>query len=278
MEILLALAAAGTYGVADYCGGRATRSLSAITVTAIGQTAGLVTVLFIVLIQGTPLPPVSDWLLGGLAGVIGATGLLSFYKAMASGFMRVSAPISAVTAASLPVIVGLSTGERPGLLALIGIPLALVSIVMVSDMFGPGHRRPPRAVVVMSVAAGCAFGSIFILLRHSSDGSGMWPVVAMRAASVPYMMVVMYVTKQTIAGVRRHKTVVLGSGILDSLANALYLAAVRHGLMSIVAVIISLYPASTLMLATGLDKEKVHRSQGIGLGVAAVALVLIMLA
>jgi drug/metabolite transporter (DMT)-like permease len=91
-------------------------------------------------------------------------------------------------------------------------------------------------------------------------------------------MNVMYVTKQTIAGVRRHKTVVLGFGVLDSLANALYLAAVRHGLMSIVAVIISLYPASTLVLATGLDKEKVHRSQGIGLVVAAVALVLIMLA
>jgi drug/metabolite transporter (DMT)-like permease len=277
VHIFLALSAAGVYGVADYCGGRASRHVSPITVTFVGQFAGFLMLLTFVLISGVPVPPLSDFVWGGIAGIAGSTGLLAFYKAMGSGYMTVVAPVSAVTATSLPVIIGLATGERPGVLALFGIPVAVIAIALISDLLGPHHRRAPRNVILMSFLAGATFGSLFVILGHTNDDGGLWPVVAMRLTSVPYMAVVMILTGQKIAHARPRKTVILASGLLDSLANALYLLAVRQGLMSVVATINSFYPASTLLLATRLDGEKVHRSQALGLVLAAVALLLITL-
>lgn len=277
MDIVLALCAASVYGFADYCGGRASRSVSAITVTFVGQSFGFVVLLAFVLLSGVPTPPASDWFWAGLGGIAGSTGLLAFYRAMGSGHMTVVAPISAVTATAVPVVVGLLSGERPGSLALLGIPLALIAIALVSDVLGPDHRRAPLKVVGMAFGAGAVFGSLFVILRYTSDDSGLWPVVAMRVTSVPYMFVVMILLKRRVSEARANLKVVAASGILDSTANALYLLAVREGLMSIVATINSFYPASTLLLATKLDKERIHRPQAVGLVCAAAALVLITL-
>lgn len=275
MEIVLALCAASVYGVADYCGGRASRSVSPVVVTFVGQCAGFLLLLVIALVASSPLPPLSDWFWGGVAGMVGAIGLLSFYKAMGSGYMTVVAPVSAVTATAIPVIVGLSTGERPGVLALIGIPIAVVAIALVSDVLGPDHRKAPRVVLLQAIIAGSGFGTIFVILGHTTSNSGLWPVVAMRLTSIPLMFLVLRSQKQKISSARVHLRVVLASGILDSAANGMYLLAVREGLMSVVATINSFYPASTLLLATRLDGEKIHRSQAIGLACAAVSLVLI---
>jgi len=277
MEVVLALLAAGTYGMADYCGGRAARSISAIAVTLVGQFAALIVLGAIAILSGVPVPPLNDWVWGGVAGILGSTGLLMFYRAMGSGFMTVVAPISAVVTAAIPVIVGLVSGERPSGQALIAMPLAIVAIALVSDVLGPHHRRAPRSIILMAVVAGIGFGFIFVVLHHVSSTSGIWPVVAMRTVSVPYMFIVTRLTKTSIRQAMPHKWLVFASGIMDSGANALYALAVRMGLMSVVAVIIALYPASTLMLATGLDKERIHRPQAVGLVMAAVALVLITL-
>lgn len=277
MDIFLALMAASVYGVADYCGGRASRSISPMTVTFVGQSAGLVVLLVLVLVSGVPVPPASDFIWGGIAGIAGSTGLLAFYKAMGSGFMTVVAPVSAVTATAVPVVIGLMTGERPGVLALCGIPVALVAIALVSDVLGPNHRRAPRSIVIMAFVSGATFGSLFVILGHTNDAGGLWPVVAMRFTSVPYMALVMFFMKRKPSEAKANLPVVVASGILDSIANGLYLLAVRHGLMSIVATINSFYPASTLLLATRLDKEKIHRSQAVGLALAVVALLFISL-
>lgn len=269
--------AAGVYGVADYCGGRASRSISPMTVTFVGQSAGLVVLLVLVLLSGVPIPPASDFIWGGIAGVAGSTGLLAFYKAMGSGFMTVVAPVSAVTATAVPVVIGLMTGERPGILALCGIPVALIAIALVSDVLGPNHRRAPRSIVIMAFVAGATFGSLFVILGHTNDAGGLWPVVAMRFTSVPYMALVMFFMKRKPSEAKANLPVVVASGVLDSVANALYLLAVRHGLMSIVATINSFYPSSTLLLATRLDKEKIHRSQAVGLALAVIALLFISL-
>jgi drug/metabolite transporter (DMT)-like permease len=194
---------------------------------------------------------------------------------MGSGYMTVVAPISAVTATAVPVIVGLSTGERPGVLALCGIPVALLAIALISDAFGRHNRRAPLSVLVMAFGSGSVFGSLFVILAHTSDNSGLWPILAMRVTSVPFMFIVLLFTKSTVSSARPQLRFVAGSGVLDSIANGLYLLAVRHGLMSLVATINSFYPASTLLLATGLDREKIHRPQMVGLVLACVALVMI---
>jgi drug/metabolite transporter (DMT)-like permease len=277
MSIFLALSAACVYGFADYFGGRASRSVSAIVVTVLGQSAGFLVLLTLTLASGVPSPRASDWIWGGIAGIAGSTGLLAFYRAMGSGFMTVVAPISAVTATALPVIIGLSTGERPGVLALLGIPIALGAVALVSDVLGPDHRRAPRQVVIFAVLSGATFGSLFVILNYTSDDAGLWPVVAMRVSSIPYMAVVMMLARRRPSDAKGNLRVVIASGILDSTANALYLLAVREGLMTVVAVIISFYPATTLMLATRLDKERIHRPQAIGLGLAGIALLMITL-
>jgi uncharacterized membrane protein len=127
----------------------------------------------------------------------------------------------------------------------------------------------------LAIVAGCGFGTIFVILAHTTDGSGQWPVVSMRLTSIPLMFVVMRSRKQKASSARTNLRIVLASGILDSAANGIYLLAVREGMMSIVSTINSFYPASTLMLATKLDGEKIHRSQAVGLLCAAVSLTLI---
>ncbi|MSO31562.1 MAG: DMT family transporter [Ilumatobacteraceae bacterium] len=278
MEIVIAFAAAMFYGVADYCGGRASRAVSPILVTALGQAAAFVALIILVLISGVPVAPLNDWIWGAMAGVAGATGLLAFYRAMGSGFMTVVAPISAVMMASVPVVIGLAQGERPRVIGLVAIPLGLFSVAMISDLFGPHHRRAPRSVVLLALLSGTTFGSLFVMLEHTSSGSGLWPVLAMRAASVPYMAIVVLLTRQSIRSGRKHLGIIVASGVLDSIANVLYLIAVRHGLMTIVAVIIAMYPASTLALATGLDKERVHPPQILGIALAVVSLVMLTVA
>lgn len=275
MEIVLALCAASVYGIADYCGGRASRSVAPVVVTFVGQCAGFLVLLAIAATSGATLPPLSDWIWGGVAGGVGAIGLLAFYRAMGSGYMTVVAPVSAVTATSIPVVVGLATGERPGVLALLGIPIAVIAIALVSDVMGPDHRKAPRLVLWLAIVAGCGFGTIFVILGHTTDGSGMWPVVSMRLTSIPLMFIVLRAQKLKIGSARVSLRVVLASGILDSAANGIYLLAVRQGLMSIVSTINSFYPASTLLLATKIDGEKIHRSQAVGLLFAALSLTLI---
>lgn len=275
MEIVLALCAATVFGVADYSGGRAARTVHPMVVTFVGQCGGFLVLLAIATISGATIPPLSDWIWGGVAGLVGATGLLAFYRAMGSGYMTVVAPVSAVTATAIPVIVGLLTGERPGVLALLGIPIAIVAIALVSDVMGPDHRKAPRLVLWLAIISGVGFGTIFVILGHTTDDSGMWPVVAMRIASIPYMFVVLKLRKERISSAKANLRFVLASGILDSSANGIYLLAVRQGLMSIVSTINSFYPASTMLLATKLDGEKIHKSQAVGLLFAAISLTLI---
>ena len=278
MAILLALLTACVYGTADYMGGRATRRVPAVVVTFVGQIGGLVVLLVAALTSGIPVPSAHDWWWSAAAGLVGSTGLLAFYRAMSSGYMTVAAPIAAVLNASIPVIAGLLMGERPGVLALVGIPLALVSIALVSDVLGPGHHRAPRNIVLMAAVGGSMFGLILVFLHQTSDGSGVWPVLIMRFVSTPYMALLILRSRPSFADVRANRIIVLGSGILDSLANWFYVLAVRHGLLSVVSVIVTLYPASTMVLATTVDKERIHRSQAVGIALAAVALVLIAVA
>lgn len=277
MLVLSALIAAGLFGVADYMGGRASRSAPALVVTFLGQGAALCVLGALAWASGVPVAGPSDWMWGGLAGVAGGTGLLAFYRAMGSGYMTVAAPISAALTGAVPVVVGFLQGERPGSLALIGMPVALASVVLIGDLFGPGHRRAPRQVVILACAAGAVFGSLFVLLDRTSASSGMWPVVAMRAASVPFLAVVVLATRTRLSPARSVPWLIAVGGVFDSLANAFFLFAARQGLMSVAAVIVALYPASTLALAVRVDREKIHRSQAVGLGVAVVGLVLLAL-
>lgn len=277
MAILLALLTACVYGTADYLGGRATRSVSAVVVTFVGQFFGMIVLLVLAVTSGIPAPAAGDWAWSALAGIVGSTGLLAFYSAMSAGYMTVVAPVAAVMNALVPIVAGFAQGERPGGLVLVGIPLAIFSIALISDVLGPGHHRAPARVVLLAATGGSMFGLILVALHQTSSDSGIWPVLIMRLFSTPLMALLVVLTRQRVTSAFANKGTVIGSGVLDSLANWFYVLAVRRGLLSVVAVIVTLYPGSTMLLAMGLDRERIHRSQVLGVVLAGVALVLIAL-
>jgi drug/metabolite transporter (DMT)-like permease len=200
---------------------------------------------------------------------------LAFYQAMSRGAMTVIAPISAVIGLSLPVVIGLLQGERPTIIAYPGILLAVVAVALVGDVLDTHNLPTPRSAIGLAALAGLGFGLIFVCLAQTSSASGLWPLVGQRLVSVPTVTVVALMLKHRIALRGNVLRLALLSGVLDTTANGLYLISVRHGLLSLVAVITALYPVSTVVLALRLDREHLHRSQTAGLVLAAISLVMV---
>ncbi len=278
MAILLALACAAVYGVADFCGGRAARLTSSIAVTLIGQAASLLVAVAAVVIAGDELAPRGDWAWGAVAGVAGSIGLVSFYRALADGAMTVIAPVTAVISAVLPAIVGVAGGERPAPLAYAGIACALIAVALISGAVGERNAKTTSTTIILAVIAGIGFASIFIAYDRVSDDAGFWPLIAARLTSIAVMVVLALSKRGEISGVRASLTLCMVSGLLDMSANVFYLMAIKRGMLSIVAVIAALYPVSTVALAFGIDKEKVTRAQTTGMVLAAVALAAVSVA
>ena len=277
MAIVLAALCAVTYGLADYCGGRASRSVASTIVTLLGQTTSLVLVVVGVVLIGTPIASAHDLWWGAAGGAAGGLALVAFYQALSRGAMTVVAPTTAVISAALPVIVGLGLGERPSGTAVVGIVVACLAVALVSGAIGTRHYETKFSTVVLAAVAGIGFGFIFVAFARTAHDSGLWPLVSARAASLPVVAVVVGATRPVRAGLRPVIWLVLASGVLDMAANMFYLEASHRGLLSIVAVISSMYPVSTVCLAFGLDHERVSKTQAAGLALAATALALVSL-
>jgi drug/metabolite transporter (DMT)-like permease len=275
VAVILALITAVVYGIADYSGGRASRTASSASVTLVGQSLSFAVIICLVIILGDPIASTHDLVVSAIAGVGGSLGLLAFYKAMASGAMTVVAPITAIVGTIVPVMWGLASGERPGVIAYFGMAVAILAVALVTDAFGIHDVKTPLPIVAMAVTGGLCFAVIFIALDYTSPDAGLWPLLALRSVSVPLILVVVLCSKKALVLRGASLKFALLSGLLDSVANGSYLFASRHGLLSVVAVISSLYPVSTLLLATTLDKEHLHRAQWIGVGCAVMALVLV---
>lgn len=278
MAIFLALVSALCYGTSDYLGGRASRRISPITVALAGElTLVPASLVLIPSIEDAPFTAAALWW-GVLAGVAGAVGLLGLYAALARGAMTVVAPITGVVAAVLPVVVGLATGERPGLLALVGIVLALGAVALVGGAVGALHHPVAASTVLLSAVVGALFGLLFVAYAQTGDDSGMWPLLASRFGSLPLLTGAFLVARRRSRVDRLDVPVVrvgFAMGALILVANACYLVATREGLLSIVAVVVSLYPASTVLLASALDRERTSRSQLFGMVTAALAVALV---
>ncbi|MEV0593938.1 DMT family transporter [Nonomuraea cavernae] len=271
--VILATACAVVYGTADFFGGLATRRSRVFAVVALSQLAGLALILALL-----PLLPglfSTKALLWGLAaGLAGAAGLVLFYRALATGVMSVVAPTTAVTSAMLPVLFGLAGGERPHPLALTGVVLALGSVLLVSQ--DPSAAKGGSAgSVLVALAAGAGFGGFFILLALAPDDAGLWPLVGARLSSVTMVVLLAVVAGRTLKPAAGGLRVIVAAGVLDMLANVLYLLAKAEGLLSLVAVLVSLYPASTLLLARQVLGERLHPIQltGVACALGAVALI-----
>ncbi|WP_248958201.1 DMT family transporter [Sphaerisporangium perillae] len=272
--VLLATACAVVYGTADFFGGLATRRSRVLAVVMLTQVTGLLFVLpLLPLLPGAPSVQALAWGMG--AGLCGGLGVILFYRALAGGVMSVVAPTTATTSATLPVLVGLAMGERPELVALGGVVLALAAVTLVSRDSQSGGGRTPLRPVLQALASGLGFGAFFVLLNQAPDDTGMWPLFGARLASAILAAGIALTTRRTLRPGKGALPTIIAAGVLDMLANVLYLLAVQRGMLVVVAVLASLYPASTLLLARYVLGERLNAVQaaGVGLALGAVALI-----
>lgn len=281
----LALASAALYGSADFVGGLTSRRASTLSVVFISQLAGGLALFALVPFLPAASASRSDLLWGGVAGLAGGTGVALLYRALAIGTMSVVAPTTAVCAVAIPVAFAMATGERPSAVTLSGMALALLAIVLVSqapaadspvaDSAATPHRS--RQALFIAIASGVAIGLFFLALARTSPGAGMWPLLAARAVSALFFLVM------ALAGghgqLRMPLAVVpmaAGCGVLDMLANALYLVATRGGPLSVIVTLASLYPASTVILARLVLHERLGWLQVAGVAACLIAITLIV--
>jgi drug/metabolite transporter (DMT)-like permease len=279
MAVFLGVAVAVAYGAADFFGGVASKRATSWSVTLVAQYVGVGGVLVLVLADPGSSPIGEDLLLGAAASTIGVVGVGLLYLGLARGPMGTVAPITAVGAALVPFAWGLIQGERPAIAGLVGAAVALIAVVLIASTPGGSSSDEPagiaRSTLAISIAAGVAFGLVFILLSHTDEESGFWPLLSGRVASTTVLLIVLVLLRQPLLPRRAGPVVVAMAGILDVGANALFLLATREGLLTLVSVLSSLYPASTVVLARFVLHERLLRHQLAGLALALVGVALI---
>lgn len=270
------LAAAVTWGAADFTGGLASRRTGVYAVVVWAELSGLLVLFALAGLTGEPAPDLQTWLLAGAAGIGGGFALLLFYQALAAGQMSIAAPISAVLAAAVPVLVSAIWLGLPGPLTGFGMLLALLAITLISRSEGPDQTAAIQlSQIRLPLLAGLGFGLYFILLHLASPEGVIWPLIAARCASVLFLIGFSLLTRQEWLPGKAAWLLIIASGLLDTTANAFYILATQIGRLDVAAVLSSLYPGGTVLLAWLILKERVSRLQMVGVIAALVAIVLI---
>lgn len=279
MAIILALFSALAYGLSDFIGGLVARRTSAWSVAVVGSlTAAASTAVLAAVVPGDPGSSDLAWAV--LAGLGSGAGAGFLYRGFAAGRMGVVAPVSAVGAAMVPLLVGVVSGERPALLAWVGIAAALPGIWLVSrepvpDEPHPAHHSATAAGVVDGLLAGLGFGVLFAALGQIPDSAGLWPLALTQLLSVPAVVVIAGLLREQWLPRHRAAWHAVWCGLLSTVATATFLFATQRGFLTVSGVLASLYPAFTILLAAVVLKEHIHRAQGVGLALCGGAVALV---
>ena len=268
----MSLAAAASWGAADFSGGLATKRVNPFGVVVVAHGTGLLFMLLLALLAKEPVPSRISLLWGMAAGLVGGIGLAALYKALAIGKMGVNAPLSAVIAALLPLLFSFSTEGLPRPLQLVGFVLALISIWLIAAQPGASGGREGLG---LAVVAGIGFSGFLLFSKLAGAHALFWPLVFARLASLLLMLAIVLISRPEWKPAKGALPYMLVAGVLDSGANALYVAATQHGRLDVAAVLSSLYPASTVILARVLLKERLSQPQSAGIVAALIAVPLI---
>jgi drug/metabolite transporter (DMT)-like permease len=293
VAIVLALASAIMYGTSDYLGGRASRRVAPVALALFAEAVILPLCLVVIPLIEDDAAPRSAVVWGLLAGFMGSVAVIGLYVALARGNMTVVAPITGVVSAVVPVIVGIATGERPGAVALGGIVVAMVAVALVGGLaraFGGRVSHPviSPGTLALAVAVGVGFGLLFVAFSRTGEDSGLWSLLFARFTGLPVLMLAYVLYRrgafnragEAMPAVPIDRALVLPGltvGTLVVLGNGTYVLSTREDLLSVVAVVVSMYPAATVGWAALLDGERAARSQVVGMVLAAGALAMITL-
>ncbi len=272
LALALGLVSSLSWGVADFLGGVASRRAAALVVVAVSQGAGLALALVALAVVRPDPPSGRDLVLGVLAGITGGVGLVAFYRAMAVGSISIVAPFGAL-GAIVPLAADVIAGRSPSALAMAGMLVALAGASLAARAPGPGSRRG----VGLALVAAAGFGGFFVLLGEAASESALWGLTSARLGSVPLALVALAVVGAGKALGRGTLVPVCLAGMLDASANLLFALGSQRGLVSIVAVLGSLYPIVTVALASAVLHERLSRLQAAGGALALGGVVMIAL-
>ena len=280
MAILISLLGAIVYGASDFCGGLASRTVSSLAVVVWSQAAGLILLAIVLPLTGGH-PIAADFIWGAWCGVAAAIAIALLYRGLAIGKMGIVSPITAILAATIPVIYGVTfRGDHPTLLAYAGIAAALIAVVCVSAQPDEAKETalgllPPG--VPEALISGAGFGAFFIALAQTRPEASMYPLLAARCTSLAVLLAggLIIGGPKAIRVPRASVPLVFVCGMLDMSANVLYVFAAHIGMLAIVAVITSLYPAATIALAAIVLRERLGRIQWVGVAIALAGVVAI---
>ncbi len=278
---LFALLSAGFWGVGDFSGGIAVRRAggsvaAALRVLLISHSASLLVLSLLIVYRGDPFPrgPALAW--GLAAGVFGGLSLAAFYIALSRGEMGASAAVSGVLAAAIPALVSSATEGIPGARRIAGFLVAGVAIWLIA---AGKARNEERSTMVLAIGAGAGFGLYFTALKFASHAGVFWPMANARMGSLTTCALMLLFLGRRQAAPMHWRVVfwALSTALFDTSGNLLYVVATRAGRLDVAAVLASLYPASTILLAGVLLKERLTKRQVTGMAVAVGAVVMISL-
>lgn len=274
----LALASALVFGAGDFWGGIASRRVSPRRVIVISELSGVPLAVVAALLLRANAADVGRIAIGTLGGVVGALGLVALFVAMRRGRIGLVSPITAVGAAAIPVIWGVLFGDRPQPLQLAGIGIGMVAMAALGYEPGDEGATEPQpflgAGVALAVLAGVLFGAYFICF-HAAGSAGVWCAATARICSAAILASWLLLSREGLALPRGALRPAVASGLADCAGGILYLLASGAGLLSIVSVLASLYPAVTVILAMIFLGERLRRVQSVGAAAAVLAVVLI---
>ena len=274
MPIILALLSSVVWGVSDFLGGTLSKKRKAIAVIGGSQTFGLLFASSLALIFGIWTWDTTVWFNGAIAGAMGLLGLVGFYTALATGQMGIVAPISSLSAV-VPLTIGLVQGERPSSLQVVGIVVALTGVILASgpELNGKVDSRP----VFLALFAALTFGFCVYFMAKGGQENPTVTIVAMRATQVSIVLVIALALTSIGGLIKKDIPWLATIGASDAGANILFAFAASLGLLSVVAVLGSLYPIVTVLLAWWIHKERLMPVQYVGIAITFTGIALISL-
>ncbi|HVM72570.1 MAG TPA: DMT family transporter [Anaerolineales bacterium] len=275
LSSLFGLLSALTWGAGDFTGGIVSRRAGSYRAAFYGEFTGLFFLLAMLAVAREPLPAGPAWAWSASAGAIGSVGLLLLFRSLADGQMSIAAPVSALLGAVMPVVASILTEGLPGVEKYIGFGLALVAIWLISQ--GEGHQKKLHlhlADLRLPLLAGVCFGAYFILMHQGSRTATIWPMVFSRSAGSIVLFCFAAANRQLQWPGKKVAPLVFLNAAGDIAGNTFYILAGQAGRLDVAAVLGSLYPGTTVLLAGLLLHERLNRSQWIGILAALAAIAL----
>jgi drug/metabolite transporter (DMT)-like permease len=276
LSILFGLASALSWGAGDFTGGLAARRVGATRSVFYAGLIGLAAILAAAILMDEPIPDTRTWIFAALAGVLGSLGLILLYHAMSVGLMSIAAPVSALLAAALPVVIGILREGFPGWLTFIGFGFALLAVWLISQ--GEGSVTDILAHLTdlkLPLLAGIGFGFYFVFMHEAtSTGATFWPMVSSRAGGNILIATYLLLSRTSWKVASAAIPIIILNGILDLGGNFFFILAGQAGRLDVAAVLSSLFPGATVLLAWVFLKERLNRNQWIGVGATLTAIIL----